>query len=580
MSISKQLPLLQKTNTYIWRGISADGGQAAASIPVCTNGYFEVSTEALDKTRKFAFCKRPGVLDLEYVTGLTNLKTTNSGERIKGLCSSLDKNQVLFETQDATKRYSNIFTASTNTLTQTDISANFPAEFYAMSVLDGVNYGSNVYYAAMSVETGIGALINSSGVWSKITDADFTGNGVKTNFVGLDGYLFYGVISGTGAGRIYNSDLSAAAAASGWTSTSFVSANDIPGNLVWLSRIRNMIVCFKQYSIEFFEDTGNPTPGSPLTPRRNLIKHVGCVSASSIQEVSDGIIFAGINKLGKMKYYKLLRDSLELKDISDAQLEATLNTALGSIAGFRSWSGDWEVTSATSATFRGQSQVINYQDKELYTTIIPSNVIDTPLTYVYDNDLEVWGHWSTSFGGESSMDGTFIPAMSFLLNIGNSSYTTCFINNYTANTKSRFSTFVPVDSIYSFKDMSYYSGSGDPDATYSNNFVFSWQSDFFDFETGDRKFLHLIEVFYDSNPNDTSSSNTTFNLTLFHYDKDYNNSVGGTRNCLIDSAGHRRAVFRKLGSFRRKAFKLLDYSNYPLRIWGIEVVYSGGPQYA
>lgn len=581
MTISKQIPLIQKTNNYIWRGINPSGGTAAADIPVCTNGYFEQNAHALDNSRKIAYCKRPGVMDLIYTTGLTNLKTTNSGERIKGLVTSLDKTKVLFMTQDATKRYSNIFNSNGNTLTQTDISANFAANFYAMTALDGVNFGTNVVYAATGGSEG--ALIDSSGVWSKITDADFTGNGVKTNFVGLDGYLFYGVISGTNAGRIYNSDRSAAAAASGWTATSFLSANDVPGNIVWLARIRNMIVCFKEYSIEFFEDTGNPTPGSPLTPRRNLIKLVGCASASSIKEVSDGIIFLGINSLGKLKYYKLQRDNLELKDISDTQLEASLNTSFSSSAGFRSWSSDY----AVDTTLKGQSQVINFQNKEFYTTVVPSAWDGNPITFVYDNELDIWVRWSTAFGVDSSLDGTFIPSMSFLLNNNNGGYLTCFVNNYSSNTQSRFSVFAPINAsnnsslnAISFKDQSYYSGSGGADPTYTHNFVFSWQSDFIDFGTGDRKRLHSVEIFYDSDPTASVSSNTSFNLSLLHYEKDYNNSIGGTRTCSIDNAGYKRAYFRRFGTFRRKAFKILDYSDYPLRIWAIELIYSGGPQYA
>lgn len=574
MTISKQLPLAQKSNTYAWRGINPSGATAASDVPVCTNGYFEASVDAFEQTRKIAYCKRPGIGDFEYVTTQTNLKTTNSGERIRGLCTSLDKTQVLFLTQDATKRYSNIWSSATDTLTQTDITANFSTGDYAFTVLDNIGYGSNVNYAATNGTDG--ALINSSGVWSKITDADYTGNGTKTNFVGLDGYLFYGVISGTNAGRIYNSETGAAAAASGWTSTSYLSANDVPGQIVWLARIRNLIVCFKQYSIEFFEDVGNPTPGSPLEPRRSLTKRIGCASASSIQEVSDGIIFLGIDARGKMEFYKLERDSLDLKRISQNQLESSIQSAYATAGGYRAYSCDY----ALDSSIRAQSQVIVMHDKELYTTVIPSAWDGTPITFVYDNELDLWYRWSTSFALDGSMDGTFIPSQCFLLNNNNGGFDICFANNYSTNTKSRFSI------IY------FQSASATPKAFQDqyelgtsnvHNFVFAWQSDFYDAGTSDRKFLHSLEVLYDSDPDISVGSESTFALQLIHYHLDYTQAhpaVATTRSINIDNAGFRRGIFRQLGTFRRKAFKLLSTSAYPLRIWGIELVFDHGPDNA
>lgn len=581
MSQTKQLPLLQKTNSYTWRGINPAGATLVSDVPVCTNGYFERTDLGMDNSRQIAYCKRAGILDFEYITSEADLGTTNTGERIKGLCTSLDKTDVLYVTQDATKRYSNCFRTSTGANNgPTDISADHAAGHFVFTVLDSSSYGTHdfgdgagtvaIKYAVTNGTTG--ALINYLGKWNTISDADFTGLGTKTNFVAMDGYLFVGVISGTGAGRVYNSDLSSSFS---WTASGYITPNDVPGDLVWLSRLRNFVVVFKQYSIEFLEDVGNPTPASPLKQNKQYTKKIGCASASSIQEVADGIIFLGIDQRGKLSYYKLMRDSLELKNISDVHLESCLQNSTATPAGYRSWSADY----ALDSTIKGQSQVIIFQNKELYTTVVPSAWDGSPITMVYDNILDVWYRWTTAFTGDATVDGTFIPSMSFLLNNNNGGYFTCFANNLSALTKSRFSIMSPT-----FAQASGYAYMDGYDTTEANfnHFLFGWQSDFFDLGTGDRKFLDKVEIFYDSDPDQTPSTATSGTLRFYHWEKDYTNNVGAStyRSITIDDAAYSRALIRRLGSFRRKAFKIINSDNMPLRIWALELVYRGGPEYA
>jgi len=564
MSARFQIPLLQKGNNYSWRSLTVANSQDYP-IPLCVNGYYESSPHAVSDSRKVAYCKRPGLGDATTVTEFTNLVPTNSGERVNGLCTSLDKNILLYYSYDATKRYTNIYTASTNTLTQTDVTATFAAGNMALTVLDGINYGANVYYAATNGTEG--ALINSSGVWSKITDADYTGNGVKTNFVGLDGYLFYGVISGTNAGRIYNSDLSAAAAASGWTDTSYISANDVPGSIVWLARIRNMVVCFKQYSIEFFEDVGNPIPGSPLERRSSVTKHIGCASASSVQEVSDGIIFLAVDKRGKMRYMKLRESDLELEPISDPYIDFIVSEAVGAAGGFPSFGNDFDL----DGDVRGQSQVIVMYNKEFYTTNISvdDETANDIGTFVYDNELKVWYQWASA---SASIDGVknfrFYGTQSFSLKNSNGGLEIMFVNNNTGNAKSSFRAFwVNSANANAYKDAT---------AATHYTYVFEWMSDYYDFGNVDRKFMHSVEVHYDADWTDALPAASTSTLTLTHYEADINQPVA-SKSVTIDSSGFRRAKYRQLGSFRRKAFKLSEASGYPLRLWAVEVVYDSGP---
>lgn len=572
MTQRRQIPMLHKGVASPQRGTRPSG---YSYTPTVVNGYFEINKDAVDNSRKVAMCRRPGVLDFEYVTGKTNLKTTNSAERVTGLCTSLDKSQVIFITQDATKRYSNIYTVGTNTLTQTDISANFTAGEYALTVLDGINYGSGVYYAATNGTTG--GLISSTGVWSKITDADYTNTGTKTNFVGLDGYLFYGVISGTGAGRIYNSDLSTAAAASGWVSTSYIQALDVPGSIVWLQRIRNYIVALKQYSIEFFEDVGNPTPGSPLEARKHLTRRIGCASASSVQEVSDGIIFMGVDSNGKFGIYKIFQDSLEVKKISDDVTDGLLQNASYNVGGFQSFSND---NLNVSGSARGQSQVIIFDNKELYTTTLYSYLNESLITMVYDNELEIWSSWATSFGADETLDNTFIPSMCFLLNNTTGGYWTCFANNFATNTKSRFNI------IYTTLPSSvtiWYQDQYELATTNVHDYPTVVTLDFFDCGTNDLKFGHSLDVIYDANTTEGSyldgTAVATGTLTLKNLIDDYVTGLS-TRSKTITDLGGQAIRFTRLGRFRRISPQLLILINSPIRIWSVELVWSGGPEYA
>jgi hypothetical protein len=576
MAFSKQFPPVSLGIPYVDRGPGTISS-VAPSGPLMFNGYLVANKDAFEDGNKLAFCKRPGAVDFEYATGKTNMKSTNNGEVITGLCTTLDKSVVLWTSKDATKEYGNSYIVSTNTLVQTDISAYLDTSDVCFTVLDGMNYGSSggqlVIAAATNGSNGI--LVGSAYGYTQITDADFTGNGVKTNFVGIDGYLFYGVISGTNAGRIYNSDLGSSTA---YTATSYLVPQDIPGNIVKLGRIRNYLVCFKQYSIEFFENVGNPTPGSPLEPRKHLTKPVGCASASSVQEVSDGIIFLGVDSNGKIKMCKLRYDSLDVEVISDTAVDAIVQNAKYNIGGFQSFSNDI-MTTSFSAVAKGQSQVIVWQNKELYAIVCYSVDGQNACTMVYDNNLKVWSQWATAFVGGSS-DDTFIPSMCFLINNGTSGYWTCFVNNYNASTasstdKARFNIFT-FDSLVT----KWFQDQYELATTNCHDYEFTLVTPMFDFGSQDRKFIHSLELVYDCLPlQSTVPDATTHNIYLYYHQNDYNNA-GGVFTRTLEKTGMSRVKYHQLGSARRVAFTFYNAGNIPVRIWGFNIVWSNGVSHA
>jgi hypothetical protein len=198
------------------------------------------------------------------------------------------------------------------------------------------------------------------------------------------------------------------------------------------------------------------------------------------------------------------------------------------------------------------------------------------MSYVYDNELDQWMHWATSFGADASIDQTFVPSMCFLMNNTSGGYWTCFVNSY--GTKSRFSIFYPLD-VTTTPD--WFNDQYELATTNTHSYIFAWVSEMYDFGTNDRKFLHTLDVLYDVNAaydyTDVAAETGTMTLYLLKGDVG-NRSSAITRP--INDVGNKKLTFNQLGSCKRIGFVLYTTLNSPLRIWGIELVWSGGPEYA
>jgi hypothetical protein len=83
-----------------------------------------------------------------------------------------------------------------------------------------------------------------------------------------------------------------------------------------------------------------------------------------------------------------------------------------------------------------------------------------------------------------------------------------------------------------------------------------------DFDSHKRKFIHRVDVVGDQ---------VSSNITLYWSDDDYQTWSTGAVLSLSD-----RAYFMRLGSTRRRSFKLLHEANTPLRLEALEVVYTQG----
>lgn len=529
------------------------------------NGYFDSFDGSQSKSRKLFFSRRPWAVPVNtQVTALSNLTGLGAGfgtpsdTTVTNVVSSLDNTKLIISVYNNTAAGAAAwyYDASTNTLTSRATPASWGSVNY-FTRLDGISYGANVFYAATDFTRG--AVIDSSGNWTAISDADYTGLGTKTNFVGMDGYLFFGVTSGTGAGRLYNTDLGAATSV---TSTSYLTPADYPGAIMWLGRIRNYIIVFKQYSIEFFENVGNPTPGSPLEAQKQLTRRIGLFSPGSVQEVSDGIIFFGINEKGKIQAYKIFAASLEIKEISTPEIEFGLMNEIIPATYFSTYASSY-----SSGTWQVASQVLNWKNKELYIVTMPSADPDVTdiVSYVYDNELNIWTRWNgvsdpffPGFMATSiSCSGYRGPLLVYNRNVGTGG----------SNAAGFFNALIP--------DLTYSTALATGEFSTTTKHTFRIKTDFLDLGNNGPKFLDQFMVYYDSNENLSAGTTSTMTMT---YNDGSSSSSNKDKTYYTTSPKEPRVVWRRLGYFYRRSFTVSLADQYFVRFGGFELVYNVGEQ--
>jgi hypothetical protein len=558
-----QIPLIGDEGLYI--PLDPVNTSGLATYPFYLNGYFEKGTVGIEEDRKVCYVKRPGFS--AYEAGGAFSTTINGPYSIQGMIASLDRTNLYIYLNDGVG-FNQTFVYSAGSLINRGTAPAAAGHWtytgpVVFSALDGISYGAGNF--ACVTDFNKGAVVAVTGIWTEITDAVFTGLTKVTNFAPLDGYLFIG----TSNNRIYNCDLNTPTT---WKATSFLTAADTPGQIIWLSRIRNFIVAFKQRSMEFFEDVGNPSPGSPLEPRRQYNRTIGCINPSSIQEMSDGIIFAGSSLNNAPRMYKLRKDDLQIVEISSRYVQQCL-----SVTPFvTSYQGD---CNAAAGVFNCQSQAFGWGGKELYLiNLKPPFPGGINLTHVYDNDLGVWTAWGTSLAANGVTDTNGFLGTQGQMVIGASGLTGVMFALNTGGGGVR-----PIACLYfmdlagvasNFNDVNYPSAGGA-----SNSFPFSWTSDILDFGSRRRKFMDSLELLYDGQTIAAPNLSTTAHPVTITY-TDYNhNIVSGyyvTRTGYIDQAGGARCVIKQMGSFFRRAFNIKNATNCFIRVWGIEIDYNEG----
>jgi hypothetical protein len=152
---------------------------------------------------------------------------------------------------------------------------------------------------------------------TQIVDADYPANTVR-GCAFLDGRFFVM----TPEGDIQQSALENAAS---WAALDFIKSQNDPSKGVYLSKVNNYIVAFKDWSIEFFYDAANPV-GSILSPVQNASIQIGCASDGSVQDIAGSIAFMGQTRAGFGRKIYILNGTSP-QPVSTPQVEKIINTS-------------------------------------------------------------------------------------------------------------------------------------------------------------------------------------------------------------------------------------------------------------
>lgn len=271
MSAIKELPRITEPNVVVPLANSYNSRAIAGFTNVITSGIdqrkinsmYEPVINAISGQSTLYLIKRPGVADVGSTYG-TSGQVAYLWDVAAGALASTAANRWVFSTSSNDCRVSD---ASNTTVILT--SAGYAPAFVDKSFITSTdtmvvqlrhtNGTQRVFYS------------NAIGVWTEITDSDFTTLAHVGKMEFLNGRAY--ILSRTGA-RIYNSDLNSLSA---WSATSFLTKQVVQDISTGLARFGDQIIAFGESTMEVFRDVGNPT-GSALEAQTDLAQRVGLPS--------------------------------------------------------------------------------------------------------------------------------------------------------------------------------------------------------------------------------------------------------------------------------------------------------------
>lgn len=321
-----------------------------------------------------------------------------------------------------------------------------------------------------------------------------------------------------------------------WNPADYITSEMFPDDIVALARQNNQIVAFGEYGTEFFYDNGiNQLTGTPLARNANTFLQVGTPSAFSIGQSEQNCFFIGVSRTGGRAVWKL--DGFNPVEISTPSVERIL---------------DEEGSTIVSAA----GYLVRLAGHFFYVLCLSTR------TLVYDIDLNFWHEWTTTT--QSSFDSGQINGddlNTLALNSGGISSifnTTDFVWRHVTDTCSCANT----GELYLLHKSNGTIGKFSVETYTDINSIIRCEinTPIIDFGNTNRKFLQRI----------TMVGDITSDVVFVKWsDNDYQ-----TWSSLKHLSMSNRPVLFSLGSFRRRAFNIYYTDNAPLRINGIDFVYS------
>jgi len=349
----------------------------------------------------------------------------------------------------------------------------------------------------------------------------------------IDGYV---MLAKASSADIYNCALENV---DSWNPADYITSEMFPDDIKALARQNNQVVAFGEYGTEFFYDNGaNQVTGTPLARNQNTFLQIGTPAPYCIGQSEQNCFFIGVSLTGGRTVWKL--DGFNATTVGTPAIDRIL-------------------TEEDSNIVNSTGYLIRISGHFFFVICLTSR------TLVYDIDLGLWHEWTSttqSTIGSSQINGDDLNVLAINGNDSSSPIfiTTGFVWRHGADTCSCANNGKMYILHESDGRIAYF----DPTAYTDISQVIRAEvnTSIIDFGNYNRKFLHRVTVLGDQ------ASNLIF---LKWTDDDYQ-----TWSALKSLSIANRPVFHRLGSFRRRAFNIYYTDNSPLRLDGLEFVYSEG----
>lgn len=344
---------------------------------------------------------------------------------------------------------------------------------------------------------------------SKIIDADFPDP--LGPMVELDGFIFVGQ---NASQKVWNSDLNTIQA---WTATSFISASQGKGNLLGVSRRKNLILAHCSTHIQQFYNAGNPT-GSVLATSTNVTFKI------------TGYYGPGSNSFDLQRPFDFLDDIVvvayqQVYIITDAGMKKISNDIVDTLG------------------YQSQVQIFSMNGKYfVYMNAIGNNIPDL----LYDVNNEIW--------------------------------TKAGFPYYVISTKNSGEVVYATDSLgyyYSFPDITPSSSSYTDAGTAGAAVPLSITTSRIDHGTDKRKFVSKIWLVSDAEPDSYETPSFAGVATLTCSDDDYRNfkTVGtfdmtNLNKCISGAGSHKGG----------RVYRIVHTANKDFRATALRIEYKVGSQ--
>lgn len=338
----------------------------------------------------------------------------------------------------------------------------------------------------------------------------------------LDGYTF---LLDFNTGKIYNSNVNDPTT---WVSTSFITPEMYPDKTVAITKQLNQLVAIGKSSVEFFYDAGNSS-GSPLARTGQAVIQTGTLNGESVA-TSDGVVTMLAKGQGGELYVAGL-EGLKLKPLSTPPVERMIN--------------NFVVSNNLNPTSKGYGFLFRSDGHFFYclvlipidTDIPQFSVPRIPTVLLYDLVEQEWTQYTNFIPCSASSRNGF-----------------CLLQDMTSGKYSYYGhagASIFNDSVYNVAN----------DTFTSTPITSTIITSIYDAGSMVRKKLNKLNIV-----GDFITPNIVDSCSISWTDNDYQSYSAG-RSYNLSS----RVNLTNLGTFRRRAFKLLITTSYPWRLEFLEL---------